>query len=123
MISPSTRALITTTVCATVAGAPSARAASQFNGDWVAHLFTTTGACEPNFRLSGRIVNGTANYQFGSSNVAGRVAPSGAVTVTVTVGPNHGVATGRLSGASGGGTWRAQGSGGTCTGIWKAERR
>jgi hypothetical protein len=52
-----------------------------------------------------------------------RVAPSGAVTATVTVGPNHGVATGRLSGASGGGTWRAQGSGGTCTGIWKAERR
>jgi hypothetical protein len=119
MIGPSARVLITTTVCATVAGAPSARAASQFDGDWVAHLFTRTGACEPNFRLSGRIVNGTAN----SLGAALRVAPSGAVTVTITVGPNHGVATGRLSGASGGGTWRAQGSGGTCTGIWKAERK
>jgi len=76
MIGPSARALITTTVCATVAGAPSARAASQFDGDWVAHLFTRTGACEPNFRLSGRIVNGTAN----SLGAALRVAPSGAVT-------------------------------------------
>src|SRR5258706_14018832 len=73
MISPSTRALILTTVLATVAGAPSAQAASRFDGDWVAHLFTTTGACEPNFRLSGRIVNGTAN----SLGAALRVAPSG----------------------------------------------
>jgi hypothetical protein len=119
MIGPSTRVLISTTVCATLAGAPSAQAASQFDGNWVSHGVTTTGACEPNFQLGGRIVNGTAN----SLGAAFRVAPSGAVTLTVTVGPNHGVATGRLSGASGGGTWRSQGPSGTCTGTWKAERR
>src|SRR5438309_8293749 len=104
MIGPSARALITTTVCATVAGAPSARAVSQFDGDWVTHGVTKTGACEPSFQLSGRIINGAAN----SLGAAFRVTPSGAVTLTISVGPNHGVATGRMSGASGSGIWRAQ---------------
>jgi hypothetical protein len=122
MISPSTRALILTTVLATVAGAPSAQAASQFDGNWALHGVTRAGECDPNFRLSGQIVNGNVNYQFGSSNVAGRVAPSGAVTVTVTVGPNHAVGTGRLSKDSGGGTWRSQGPSGTCSGTWSAQR-
>ena len=97
MIGPSARALITTTVFATLAGALSAQAASQFDGNWVAHGVTKTGACEPNFQLSGRIINGTAN----SLGAAFRVAPSGAVTLTISVGPNHGVATGRMSGAFG----------------------
>ena len=119
MIGLSTRELISTTVCATLAGAPSSQAASQFDGNWVGRGVTTSGACAPNFPLSGRIVNGTANYP----GAAFHVAPSGAVTLTVTVGPYHGTATGWLSGASGVGTWRSQGPSGTCTGTWKAERR
>jgi hypothetical protein len=114
-----TQALITTTVCATLAGSPSAQAASQFDGNWVSHGVTKTGACEPSFQLSGRIINGTAN----SLGAAFRVAPSGAVVLTISVGPNHGVATGRMSGASGAGVWRSQGPSGTCAGTWKAERR
>jgi hypothetical protein len=119
MIGPFARALFTATVCATLVGLPSAQAASQFDGDWVTHGFTKTGACEPNFQLNGRIINGAAN----SLGAAFRVAPSGAVTLTISLGPNHGVATGRLSLTSGTGVWRAQGPGGTCTGTWKAERK
>jgi hypothetical protein len=119
MIGLSTRELISTTVCATLAGAPSAQAASQFDGNWVGHGVTTSGPCLPNFPLSGRIVNGTTTYP----GAAFQVAPSGAVTLTVTVGPNHASAKGRLSGASGVGTWQSQGPSGTCTGTWKAERR
>jgi len=119
MIGPSARALITTAVCLTLAEAPSAQAATQFDGNWVAHGVTKIGACEPNFQLTGRIINGAAN----SLGAAFRVTPSGAVTLTISLGPNHGVATGRMSGASGSGIWRAQGPGGTCTGTWKAERR
>lgn len=123
MISPSTRALIFTTVFATLAGAPSAQAASLFDGNWLLVAVTRTGPCDPNFRFNGQIVNGIVNSQSGGANVAGRVAPSGAVTVTVTVGPNHAVGTGRLSKASGAGTWRGQGPSGTCSGSWNAQRR
>ena len=119
MIGPSSRALITAAVFATLSGLPSAQAASQFDGDWVTHGFTKTGACDPNFQLNGRITNGAAN----SLGAAFRVAPSGAVTLTISLGPNHGVATGRLSQASGSGVWRAEGPAGICTGTWKAERR
>jgi hypothetical protein len=123
MIGPSARALITTTVFA-LAGAPSAQAASQFDGNWVAHGVTKTGACEPNFQFSGR---GTAKSP-GATPASGswatfRVAPSGAVTLTISVGPNHSVATGRMSGDSGSGIWRSQGPRGTCTGTWAAERK
>jgi len=119
MIGPSVRALITTTVLATLAGLPSAHAATQFDGDWVSHGVTKTGQCEKTFQLSGRIVNGAAN----SLGAAFRVAPSGAVTLTISLGPNHGVATGRMSRNSGAGIWRAEGPSGTCTGTWKSERR
>jgi hypothetical protein len=115
MIGPSARVLIIATACANLAGAPGAQAASQFDGDWVTHGVTKTGACEPNFQLNGRIVNGAAS----SLGAAFRVAPSGAVTLTISVGPNHGVATGRMSGASGAGIWRSEGPTGTCTGTWK----
>jgi hypothetical protein len=118
IIGSSTRALILTTVFATLAGASSAQAASEFDGIWVVSGVTRTGGCEP-FRLSGQIVNGTAH----SPGAAFRVAPSGAVTLTISVGPNHGVATGRLSKASGSGTWRAQWPNGSCSGSWTAQRR
>ena len=123
MISPSLRALIVTTVFATLAGAPSAQAASEFDGDWAIHAVTRSGPCDPNYQISGHIVRGVVYSQGGGSNVAGSVAPSGAVKIMVTVGPNHAQGSGRLSKASGTGTWRGQGPNGTCSGTWSAQRR
>ena len=123
MISPSLRALIVTTVFATLASTSSAQAASEFDGNWSLHAVTRSGQCDPNFQLNGHIVRGIVYSQGGGSNVAGSVAPSGAVKVTVTVGPNHAQGSGRLSKASGGGTWRGQGPTGTCSGTWSAQRR
>jgi len=121
MIGHSTRAFISITVFAMVAGAQSTQAASQFDGKWVGHGVTKTGGCPSTFKLDGRIVNGSANAPNGAAAL--RVPPSGAVNLTVKLGPNHGVATGQLSNDSGRGTWRVQGpSGTTCSGTWTAER-
>jgi hypothetical protein len=70
MISPSIRALIVTTVFATLAGAPSVQAASEFDGNWALHAVTRSGQCDPNFQLSGRIAQGIVYSQGGGSNVA-----------------------------------------------------
>jgi hypothetical protein len=121
MIGHSTRAFISITVFAmVVAGAQSTQAASQFDGKWVGHGVTKTGGCPSTFKLDGRIVNGSANSPNGEA--AMRVTPSGAMTLTVKLGLNHGAATGQLLNDSGSGTWRAQGPGGTCSGTWTAER-
>jgi hypothetical protein len=118
MIGHSARAFIAITVFAMVAGAQSTQAASEFDGKWVAHGVTKTGGCPSKFKLNGRVVNGSAN----SPGTTLRVAPDGAMTLTVKLGPNHGVATGQVSNDSGSGTWQAQGPRGTCSGTWTAER-
>lgn len=122
MINPSLRGLIVTTVFATFAGAPSAQAGGQFDGNWSLHAVTRSGQCDPNFRLNGKIVSGIVYSQGGGSSVSGSVKPSGHVNVTLTVGPNHAQGSGRLSSASGSGTWRAQAPNGTCSGTWSAQR-
>jgi hypothetical protein len=122
MISSSARALVLTTLFATLAGGPSAQATSQFDGNWALHAVTRAGPCDPNFRISGKIVSGVVFYRGGGSNVAGSVKPSGHVNITLTVGPNHALGSGRLSNASGSGTWRGQGPSGACSGTWSAQR-
>jgi hypothetical protein len=100
------------------------RSSSVFDGDWSVLIQTRSGNCEPTFRYgvqiqNGRILNG------GAAQVAvdGRVTPNGLVRVSVSAGNQEAQGAGRLSRASGGGTWRGQGSVGSCAGNWVAERR
>ena len=52
-------------------------------------------------------------------SVSGKVAPNGAVIVTVSHGDTSAAGSGRLSGTVGSGSW----SGVSCSGSWTAERR
>jgi len=99
-------------------------AVSAFDGDWSVLIQTRVGACEPSFRYGVRIQNGEV-LNGGSEAVAlaGRVAPNGAVQVSVAAGDQEAHGAGRLSRTTGGGTWQGQGSRGTCAGTWVAERR
>jgi len=102
----------------------SARSSSSFDGGWGVLIQTRSGDCEPSFRFGvqiqkGQILNGGAEQVA----VDGRVTPSGAVRVTVAAGNQEAQGAGRLLRTSGGGTWRGQGSAGTCAGTWVAERR
>jgi hypothetical protein len=103
------------------ASAPSSRA---FDGSWSVLIETRAGACDPTFRYGVDISNGNVTNAGGAQvQLAGHVAPSGAISVSVASGDQQALGTGRLSGSLGHGTWRGTGSRGVCAGTWEAERR
>jgi hypothetical protein len=107
---------------AAVAGAAVAR--TVFDGTWSVLIVTNSGACDRAYRYGVQISNGNVIYDGGGPiNLQGRVAPNGAVRVSVSAGGQRADGSGRLSRDRGGGVWRGQGSTGACAGTWEAERR
>ena len=114
-------------VCALVAAsaifAPSAGfAASQprYDGMWSVSIVTEKGACDRGYRYPIRISNGAlVNAGDVPVTISGKVAATGAITVTVSHGSSSANGSGRLAGSIGEGSW----SGGECSGTWTAERR
>jgi len=123
MISHCIRAATLATVFAVAMSAgPSAQAAS-YDGQWSVIVMTKSGACDQAYRYGVTIVNGVVYYAGGGPvSLTGRVAPSGAVTVRVSSGPQYAVGTGRLARSTGQGSWRGQGPNGACAGVWNATR-
>jgi hypothetical protein len=114
------------------ASAPAARtreartrsASSTFDGEWSVLIQTQVGDCDRAYRYGVQIQNGQILNGGGEAvSLEGRVAPNGAVRVRVAAGNQEADGAGRLSRSSGGGTWRGQGSLGSCAGTWVAERR
>jgi hypothetical protein len=114
--------LATAFVVTAVATASSAGAASAFDGAWNAVIVTRSGDCNASFAVGGNVTNGIIHYGGGANKFSGRVAPSGAVAGTFSIGPYHAAGSGQLSGDSGKGTWRGQGANGPCSGAWTAKR-
>jgi hypothetical protein len=101
-----------------------ALARSNFDGDWSVVIQTRGGACTPSLRYPVAITNGiVGNSGDTSAAVQGRVAPNGAVRVTVQSGGSWASGSGRLTTTGGSGIWRGQGTSGLCEGTWQAERR
>ncbi len=99
---------------------PIASATPSYDGLWSVVIITEKGTCDRAYRYPIRISRGTlANAGNDSFVITGKVASSGAVTVTVSHGDKSASGSGRLSGAAGVGTWSA----GSCAGTWEAERR
>jgi hypothetical protein len=99
-------------------------ARSNFDGDWSVVIETRGGACMPTLRYPVSITNGiVGNGGETSATVQGRVAPNGAVRVTVQFGGSWANGSGRLTATGGSGVWRGQGSSGLCEGTWQAQRR
>ena len=87
-------------------------------------IVTEKGTCDRGYRYNVRVANGQVSYQSAAAiNLAGTVAPDGAIKVSIKVGEKGANGTGRLSDNSGTGTWHGVGSSGTCAGHWEAERR
>jgi len=111
---------------AVVAGATTFLAASgtnavpAFDGLWSVSIVTEKGACDRGYRYPIRITNGVlANAGSVNITIAGKVQPTGAITVMVSAAGKSANGTGRLSGDIGEGRW----TGGECSGTWTAERR
>ena len=92
----------------------------RYDGMWSVSIVTQKGDCDRGYRYPIRISNGTlANGGNDPFTISGKVAPSGAITVTVSSGSKSATGSGHLAGNSGEGLWH----GGACSGTWTAERR
>ena len=106
-------------VCAIFAATPGF-AVPRYDGIRSVAIVTKKGDCIASYRYPMRISNGIlVNAGDLLISVSGKVAPNGAVTVTVSHGDTSAAGSGRLSGTVGSGSW----SGVSCSGSWTAERR
>jgi hypothetical protein len=95
-------------------------AVPRYDGLWSVSIVTEKGDCDRGYRYPVRISNGTlANGGDTMFTITGKVAGTGAVTVTVSAAGRSATGSGRLAGNIGTGSW----SGGSCSGSWSAERR
>ena len=91
-----------------------------YDGLWSVLVMTQKGDCDPGYRYPIRISNGQlVNAGDNAFTITGKVAQTGAITVTVSAGGKSATGSGQLAGDEGGGRW----TGGSCSGSWTAERR
>jgi len=103
---------------------PVPAAVHAFDGMWSVQIITESGSCDRAYRYAVQIRNGYVVNESGEpADLQGRVAPNGRIQVSVSAGSQQASGQGRLSATTGNGTWRGQGSTGTCSGVWQAERR
>ncbi len=111
--------------CALIAASTSFAATQTFavptyDGLWSVSVVTEKGDCDRGYRYPIRISNGQLiNAGDTVFTVTGKVAQTGAITVTVSAAGKSATGSGRLAGSMGGGSWH----GGACSGTWTAERR
>ncbi|HTV36895.1 MAG TPA: hypothetical protein VMF12_10745 [Xanthobacteraceae bacterium] len=99
------------------------RPSRAFDGLWSVSIVTYNGDCDRGYRYPLRIWEGQVLKADNDPNytVAGAVARSGAIGVTISGGGQSANGTGRLRGNAGAGIWQT--SNGHCSGRWTAERR
>ena len=107
-------------VTTTIMASTTSFALPRYDGLWSVSIVTEKGDCDRGYRYLIRISNGTlANAGDTMFTITGKVAGTGAVTLTVNAAGRSATGSGRLAGNIGTGSW----SGGTCSGSWTAERR
>jgi hypothetical protein len=120
-----TRSMLVLTALAAAAALPALRPAEaipNYDGIWSVVIITNQGICDPSYRYPIRITKGSLiNAGNATVTISGKVEKNGAVVVNVAAGDKTATGTGRLAGASGGGSW--SGGNGACSGVWQAERR
>ena len=114
----SSKSLIAASLLATTLGFAAPSAAATFDGDWNVQITSSNAACPSGASVSIEINNGQVASNSGAITASGRVADAGNINVTLANGVKRAVGTGRLSGTSGSGTWRAA----LCSGTWTAQR-
>ena len=114
----SSKSLIAVSLFAAALGFAAPSAAATFDGDWNVQITSSNAACPSGTSVSIEINNGQVASNSAAVTASGRVADAGNINVTLANGVKRAVGTGRLSGTSGSGTWRAA----LCSGTWTAQR-
>jgi hypothetical protein len=104
-----------------VALACPAHARSAYGGSWDLVFVTQRGACDPAYNFTINVSNGVLTHP-DLVTFRGYVAKSGAVHTSVTVQAKYASGSGRLSSASGRGTWSGYAADARCSGYWTAQR-
>ena len=113
--------LCVTAIICFVALAHPANARSAYDGSWDLAFVTQRGACDPTYNFTVNISNGVVTHP-NLVRFRGYVAKSGAVHASVTVQDKYAAGSGRLTSASGRGTWRGYAGNARCSGYWTAQR-
>ncbi|MGB8608114.1 hypothetical protein [Bradyrhizobium sp.] len=98
-----------------------AHARSAYDGSWNLAFVTQRGACDPAYNFTVNVSNGVVTHP-NLLKFKGYVTKSGAVRASVTVHDKYASGLGRLSSASGRGTWSGYAGNARCSGYWTAQR-
>jgi hypothetical protein len=98
-----------------------AAAKTRYDGAWNLQFVTQRGACDATYNFSVDITNGIVTHP-NLVKFHGRVAPSGAVTASVSVVDKVASGSGKLSNLSGRGHWSGRAGQSTCAGYWTAQK-
>lgn len=113
--------LAVATAATSLSGAALAQKSNTFDGNWSVEVITQKGDCERAYRYPIKVQNGAIRYGGPEAfNASGTVGQNGSVKGAISRGEQRAEVTGRVSGASGGGTWRTSTG---CSGNWNAEKR
>ena len=93
---------------------------AKFDGSWSVQLVADGGLCGSGSSAALTVRDGQVRASGGVS-VSGQVGANGSVSLALQKGPVQGSASGKLSGASGSGSWTVSSLG--CSGRWTAQRR
>lgn len=114
----SSKSLLAASLFAAALGFTTPSVAATFDGDWSVQIVSSNSACPSGASVSIEINKGQVASNSAAVTASGRVADAGNINVTLASGVKRAVGTGRLSGTSGSGTWRAA----LCSGTWTAQR-
>src|SRR5262249_41348639 len=115
-------AIAAAAACA-LAIADGAQARSPYDGSWSVSVAGRSGACAGgNYAYNVEIRNGIVRYNGGDAQISGRVGGGGGVVVRVVSNAGSGVASGRLRGNVGAGSFRGSTQQGPCAGSWSSQR-
>jgi hypothetical protein len=101
--------------------AQASRHSTAYDGSWHLSFSTRVGACDPTYEFDVNISNGVITHP-NLVKFRGNVSSSGAVRASVTVQDKFASGSGRLSLASGQGTWRGYSRSARCSGYWVAQK-
>jgi hypothetical protein len=114
----SRKSVVVASLLAALVGFATPSAAATFDGAWNVQITSSNSACNSGASVSIGISNGQVASNSATVTASGRVAEAGNISVILSTGLKRAVGTGRLSGTSGSGTWRAA----LCSGTWTAQR-
>ena len=101
--------------------ASTAQARSAYDGSWDLAFVTQRGACDPTYNFTVNVSNGVVTHP-NLVRFRGYVAKSGVVRASVTVQDRYASGAGKLSAATGRGTWSGRSGSARCSGYWTAQR-